>query len=352
MSCAANVRETRVAIGFIDQADVLTPNIAIEMFSFTKLNEALAELNAVTEDDAAWIGKGDEFATQSFLSSWSVSVAVEKYCSSQYLAHTIIYGLGHVAETAPVGGVARYTVTPANPVTDCIDMKPFSFLETIRQPSNTILDRVFVGMVVEEFTITISSGPGLNNSKVTATYVGTGRYIEPSTITEPALSSENILPGSSLQITVNGVDYVSSKNIVSCEWGWKNNTRLDSGYFPGSGFQNPSDSASGGIRGRMEFGNRALTMRFVARFVEGSSELTKLRAQTTGVATLSLQGAQISTIYYHAMAVTFQKVAFKSAVIGNTDGIVTVSVEVTPLTHPSNGLVSCVITTDKATIGS
>ena len=351
MPCAANIRETRMAIGFEDQADIQTPNTAIQMISFTKLNETLAELTPVTEDDAAWIGKGDEFATQSFLSSWGVSVAVEKYCSSQFLAQTIVYALGHFVKAAAGTGWS-YTCTPADPVTDCIEMKPFSYLEAIRQGGSYVLDRVFVGMAVEEFQIILSSGPGLNNSRVTTTYVGTGKYIEPSLISVPAISTENILSGGSVTLTINGTDYVTSHNIVSCQFGWKNNVRLDSGYFPGSGTQDPSDPASGAIRGRMEFGNRVVNMQFVARFVNGSTELATLRAQSTGTAVVTLRGALISAGNYHGLSWTLHKVTFKSAVIGSTDGIVTVSVEIAPLKDSVNGLVTAVVTTDLNNVGS
>lgn len=351
MPCAANIRETRMAIGFIDQADLLSPNIAAEMISFTKLNESLADLVPVTEDDSAWIGKGDEFATQSFLSSWGVSVSVEKYNSSQFLAQTIVYALGHFVKTAAGTGWS-YTCTPADPVTDCIEMKPFSYLEAIRQGGSYVLDRVFVGMAVEEFEIILSSGPGLNNSRVTATYVGSGRYIEPSTINVPAILTENILGGGSVTLTVNGTDYVTSHNIVSCQFGWKNNIRLDSGYFPGSGTQDPSDPASGAVRGRLEFGNRVANMSFVARFVNGSTELATLRAQSFGTAVITLKGALISAGNFHGLAVTFQKTTFRTAVIGSTDGIVTVAVDIVPIKDAVNGVVTMVVTTDLNNVGS
>jgi hypothetical protein len=84
------------------------------------------------------------------------------------------------------------------------------------------------------------------------------------------------------------VEYVSNKNIVSLETGWKNNIRMDSGFFPGSGFQTAGDGSTGAIRGRLEFGNRQGNLRFVARFESGSSEYTKLKAQTTGTAVITL----------------------------------------------------------------
>jgi hypothetical protein len=53
----------------------------------------------------------------------------------------------------------------------------------------------------------------------------------------------------------------------------------DSGFFPGSGFQTPGDGSTGAIRGRLEFGNRVGNLRFVARFMNGSDEYTKLKDQ-------------------------------------------------------------------------
>ena len=38
---------------------------------------------------------------------------------------------------------------------------------------------------------------------------------------------EKLLPSASLTPTLNGVDYVTSKNIVSLEPSWKNNIRMD-----------------------------------------------------------------------------------------------------------------------------
>jgi hypothetical protein len=330
-----------MAIGYVSQSTVLTPNSSGQLISFTKLNDTLADLVPTTEDDSAWIGKGDEFATESFLDSWSVSVSVEKYCSSQFLAHTLIFCLGHCTATS-----SPYTISQADPIVDCINVRPFSYLETIRQGGSSVLDRVFVGMGVEEFQVTIGSGPSLSNCKITATYVGTGKYIQPSTLTVPALLVENILRSASLTLAINGVDYVTSANIVSVQFGFKNNIRLDSGYFPGSGFETTGSISSGAVRGRMEFGNRVLNMSFVARFVHGSPELVTLSQQSFGTAVLTVSGSA-----GHSLSWTLQKTTFRSAVVGNTEGIVTVAVDIVPLKDAVNGLVTAVVTTNLAGIG-
>ena len=91
-----------------------------------------------------------------------------------------------------------------------------------------------------------------------------------------------------MTLSINGVDYVSNKNIVSLETSWKNNIRLDQGFYPGSDFQTSGDGTTGAIRGRLEFGNRVGTLKFVALYDKNSTELTKLKAQTTGTAVIGL----------------------------------------------------------------
>ena len=49
---------------------------------------------------------------------------------------------------------------------------------------------------------------------------------------------------------------------ISLETSWKNNVRMDGGFYPGSGFQTPGDGTSGAIRGetRAEGGARFTLM--------------------------------------------------------------------------------------------
>jgi hypothetical protein len=191
---------------------------------------------------------------------------------------------------------------------------------------------------VEGFQISIGSGPGRANSKISIEFVGSGKVIDAATgIVMPAATAEKLLPSASLTLTINGVDYVTNKNIVSLETGWKNNIRTDSGFFPGSGFQTAGDGASGAVRGRLEFGNRAGNLRFVARFENGSAEYAKLKAQTTGTAVIHLQYDADN-----ALDLTWQKVAFQAVELGEADGILTVAVDCIPMYDAANGVLTAV----------
>lgn len=112
---------------------------------------------------------------------------------------------------------------------------------------------------------------------------------------------------------------------------------MDGGFYPGSGFQTPGDGVSGAVRGRLEFGNRQGMLKFVARFENGSTELTKLKSQTTGTAVIGL-----SYDANNSLDITWQKVSFATAELGETDGIVTVAVDCLPKWDASNGIVSAV----------
>ena len=204
--------------------------------------------------------------------------------------------------------------------------------------AGVVLDRQAVGLAVEGFQITVGSGPGRANSKISVELVGSGKVIDSATgITMPAATTEKLLPSASLTLSINGVDYVTNKNIVSLETGWKNNIRMDAGFFPGSGFQTAGDGSTGAIRGRLEFGNRVGNLKFVARFMNGSDEYTKLKAQTSGTA--------VVTLAYDAnnsLQLTWQKITYSVVEIAETDQILTVAVECLPMYDSTNGILTAV----------
>jgi len=340
------LQEVLICFGKQKQTDIATANTGGQMWQLRKLNAALANPKLNTENDAEEFGKGHEFPTQSFQTSWDVNGTLEKYLGSEIGAWAMAYGLGKVVKSGTTPNFT-YTCTPLIPASgDAAELPYFSFVEQIRPGAGVVVDRMAVGCVVEGWTISIGSGPGRANSKITVEFVGAGKTTEPSGITMPAATLEKLLPSASLALTINGVNYVSNKNIISLETSWKNNVRLDGGFFPGSGFQTPGDATSGAIRGRLEFANRQGMLKFVARFENGSTELTKLKNQSTGTAVLSL-----TYDANNSLEITWQKVSFAMAEVGETDGIVTVSVECLPMYDSSNGIVSAVAKCNVDNIG-
>ena len=333
----SRLQEVLICFGKQKQTDIATANTAGQMWQLRKLNAALANPKLNTENDADEFGKGHEFPTQSFQTSWDAGSPLEKYLSAEIAAWAMAFSLGKVVKSGSAP-TFTYTCTPLFPAAgDAAELPYFSFVEQIRPGAGIVLDRMAVGCAVEGWTISVGSGPGRANSKINIEFVGSGKLTEPSGIVVPAATLEKLLPSASLALSINGVNYVSNKNIVSLETSWKNNILMDAGFFPGSGFQSPGDATSGAIRGRLEFGKRQGTLRFTARFENGSTELTKLKSQTTGTAVITL-----TYDANNSLQITWEKVSFATAEVGETDGIVTVAVECLPMYEAANGIVSAV----------
>ena len=128
----ANIRETKIGFGYKKQTDLSTPNVSGDIWSLTKTNAALATVTLNTENDAAELGKGHEFATQVFKSHWDVSGSIEKFLTSEIAAWAFVFGLGNRTKSGTPPAIT-YTCTPQDPVSGGIELPAFSFIEAIRQ---------------------------------------------------------------------------------------------------------------------------------------------------------------------------------------------------------------------------
>lgn len=232
----ANPLETLIAFGKSKQTNISTPNTAAGIWRLgNKLNASFGGPKLVNETDQAEIGKGHEYIENIYKSHWDVAGQLEKYASAEFLAWAMVFGLGKSVKTG--GPNYIYTCTPLDPIVDGIELPSFSYAEQIRPGATAILDRLAIGCVINDFTLSIASGPGRASAKLVVNFVGTGKHANPSIILIPAKTAEKLLASASLALTVNTVDYVTAKKIISLEWSWNNNIRLDSGFYPGSGFQ-------------------------------------------------------------------------------------------------------------------
>ncbi len=332
----AREREILVAFGKNKQADIETANTAAGMIRMNKLNSSGMEPKLNTENDAEELGKGHPFAENSFNVSWDVQGQMEKYLSAEWAAWVLAYGLGKVVKSGTTPNWI-YTINPLDPPADGDELPYFSHVEQMRPGENSIVDRMAVGCAVNGWTLEFGSGPGRANSKLSAEIVGSGRHVEPSLITIPAAVAEKLLPSSSLALTINGVDYVTSKDIVKGTASWKNNLMLDGGFYPGSGFQTAGDATSGAVRGRMEVGDQVCELDFTARLQHDSAEYTKMKAQTEGTAVISFT--------YNAnnsLQLTYQRIRFQLVERGGENGIVVVNVKCLPMWHSTNKLLTVV----------
>lgn len=331
---SVNARELLVGWGKGKQSDIDTANLVGAIWRLNKINTAPLDPQFITEDDAAESGKGHEFATATYKSHVLIGPhPIEKFLSSEIMAWAAAFGLGACVKTG--SGPYVYTCTPQVPATAGIETPYFSYIEQIRPGGSAIWDKMYPGCRVAGFLVSLITAPGRASSKITIDMVGSGKITEPSAITLPAKTTEKELPAASLAFTSISVNYVSLKCIISLEWGWNNNVRESTGFYPGSGTQ--SGYAK---KGRIENGDRMPVFRFVARCRVGTPEYTLLIALTTGTAVIT-QTYDADNTY----TATFHQLAYKSVQIGDDEGLVTISVEGSPMYHTSNGVLTVVATT-------
>jgi hypothetical protein len=312
----ARVQQLILGLGKGKQTNISTA--AAAFLRFKKLDTSLTTPKPVFENDAAEIGKGHEFITQTFPSHYEIANRLDKYASAEFVTWAVAYALGNITQT---GSVAPYTftITPINPGVT-LELPYFSLVEQVAEGGGSAIDNLYVGCAIEDFTYQFNYGPGRASSKMTVNWVGSGLVTTPSGITVPALATENNMLAASMSLSVNGVDYVATKRILSGSVGWKNNLLLNAGFYPGSGLQNGLQ-----VRGRMEIGARVPSFQFTARLLAGSPEYNTLVNQTTGTATLSVQHDANNSVSF-----TFPQMAFQVAENAEADGIVAVTVTGAP----------------------
>lgn len=328
----ANINELMNCWGYGKQTDIVTANLVGAMWRMTNLNQKPWAQNPVSEDNAAEVGKGHEFPSQIFKSHYAPPEhEISKYLSSEFAAWGFGFALGNVVKSGTTPNFT-YTILPilgsTNPTE--LELPYLSYVQQIRPGGSSVLDQMLVGCSAKSLRLSVKDSPGRSSAMLSVGLVTSGKYTEPSVITMPAETPVHEIGSGSMTLTINGVDYVTPKSFMQLDWSWDNNFRP--GYYAGSGSQDGFQ-----IQGRTEIGDRSHGVSFIARYKNGSLELTKLRALTVGTMVLVLTNDANNNL-----TITEQAMAFKMAEVGETNGIVTVAVTGSPMYHVTNGLVTVV----------
>lgn len=337
------MQEQQFGLAFRPQTDIATANVNTAFWRLRKTNAQLPIPSLQTEDDAAEYGKGNPYAEQVFPVAWRSGGSMEKYLSAEIAAWAMAFGLGKSVKSGTAPNFT-YTCTPLNPSngTDLAELPYFTVASQIRPGGSAAADYAVIGCAVNSWQISLGSGPGRENSKITVEYAGSGRFAEPSGITLPASSlTEKLLLSSSLTFSAHGTDYITARRLLSLEVGWQNNLMVDQGYYPGSGTQN-----SAAVAGRLLFGAQAATLRFTALLEPSAPEFGRLKQQTEGTAVITL-----TYDANNSLTLTFHRAVISSIDFAETDGFATVACEVTPLWHSTNGLLTAVAKCNVDNIG-
>jgi hypothetical protein len=322
---ASRIQNKILGLGLAKQTDIATASLTF--IRFRQLNAELAPSGLVTENDAAEIGKGDEFisSTGVYPVSWNPLARIDKYSSAEFMCWAFAYALGGVTEVT-----GTYTIKPIDVCAHGLELPYFSVAEQVCETGGMALDNAFLGCAIEDVTWDFNYGPGRQSGRVTVNWVGSGRMTTPSGVTIPAAVAEHYMLSASMTLTINGTDYIAAKTMLSGQIAWKNNLLVGPGFYPGSGVQNGA-----AVRGRIEIGARASTLTFTARLLKNSDEYAKLIAATTGTAVITATFDATHTITFD-----YPSVQYETVVNGEQDGIVSVTVTVATKSDPTNGVIT------------
>ena len=328
---STRIQGLRFALGQNKQSAFGTASSTYLMYK--KLDNDITTAMLSTEDDAAEIGKGTEFADAVYPVANDFSTSINKYGTTEFVTHMWAYVLGN-ATIVGTGAPYAYTVVPIDPGTT-IQLPQFSCVAQLPAGGASAIDNLYYDCCVEEVNVEFNSGPGRQSTKCTASIVGSGKVLSPSGVTLPTspvtehhMLSQSmslvITPRNSSTdalITGSAVDYCATKRIISGQVGWKNNLMTSEGYFPGSGLQN-----GGAIRGRLECGARSPSFSFEARLDNNSNEYAVLVAQTVCQVVLTVQYDSNNSATW-----TFPHVGFEVVTNDNVNGLAAVKVSARPL---------------------
>jgi hypothetical protein len=338
----ALLQDTRFSISYKKQVDLATALTAADMWTLGLTNDDPIGIQPVNEDNAQDKGKG-VYATQTFPSHINASGSWNGRLTSEAGAMLAAFGMGAVTKAAAGTGGFKYTAVAPDLLTAGLDLPSATGVVKI----GAVRDILLKGLCLEEFGIQFQSGPGRDNATFTSSWLGTGGYVKPSGITQPAAYAEHSLnAGGITALSLVGFDYLANKRFSQVNFGWKNNIRDQSSYYPGSGSQSGFQ-----LRGRMRRGVPTPTLTAVVECDSGSSEEDALLAQTVGTGVMTCAGAAVSGGgANHTFKVTFHRLLINVTPVGNSDGIAAYNITYSVQQHASNGVLTIEATCEQDNI--
>jgi hypothetical protein len=341
------MQEVKTAIGFHRQSALQTSLAAASMIGLGQTNEESMLPSMKYESNAGDMGKGTPFATQIFPLSASSGGPFAARLSSVNAALAGVFGIG-LATKAAAGSGFKYTSAVGTTFAELeADMPTTTFVQACRQGPNAVFDFGLIGMALEDFNLSLKSGIDRNTATISTTWIGCGKWSNPSGITVPEAYAEKALNiGGAVAITMLGETYASNLRFISGEFGWKNNIPVERNYRPGSGLQNGFN-----VMGRMRRGIPKATMKMVVEVVDGSTEWEAFLAQTVGTVVWTIEGPEISSGVKHKLSLTLHRVQMVSHQWASNDGLIVAEIECDVQLHATNGILTWEVTTDLDEIG-
>lgn len=343
-----NVLETIISAGFKRQSALQTGLAAADMFTLTQTSSEIPTPELTYEDNAGDYGKGTPFATQIYKLAAKAPMTWAARLSSENAAWLGAFAIGIPTKAAASTGFKYTSVVGSTFAALEADMPVTTVATACRPGASDVFDFALIGMACEELNLSLKTGIGRDTATISSTWVGCGKYANPSGLTLPASYTEHSLNiGGATALTLIGTNYVSTLRFLSCDFQWKNNIREQSNYVPGGGLQDGFN-----IMGRMRRGTPTATFRARVELVDGSPEWAAFLAQTTGTVVITILGDLIGGAVYHGLTLTLHQCQFTKHMFTSEDGLIAADLECSVQLHSSNGLLTWEATTTKDDIGT
>ena len=305
----ARIQGLKFGLGSAKQVNIST--ISPTFNTWRKLDKTLPFLNPGTETDKEEIGKGNEFITEVFKTAKQpAGLSIDKYGSAEWILWCFGYALGDVALSSGL-----YTIHPIDPGTT-LELPYLTVVAQVAEGGGSATDAAMIGCIVDSVDLVFHYGPTRASVKCNAVLAGSGISTLPSGVSLSTALTEAFMSASSMAISVNGVDYVSSKQVLMGSISWKNNPILPLMFTPGSGL----DSDGFAVGNRIFIGDRDVQLTFTSFLEHTSTQYAALVAQSTGVTTVTFTFDAT-----HYVTFTFNITSFETAEQTQEDGIVAVT---------------------------
>lgn len=342
MSGFADQQELTGCIGFKKQAALQTALVAADTWNLHRTNGDIDLPQFVIDTNREDFGKGTPFATQTFKNRVDQQFNWSARLTSENAAQMFAFALGKAAKTAAGPGF-KYTCTPLVGVTDGIAMPTTTAVLAVRQGASDLFDYAMVGLACDEVTLSLQNGTGRDTAAITSRWIGSGKYVSPSTITIPAAATEHYLNiGTTSTLTIRSQNYLTNLRFMNLSLSWANNIDPEMGFYPGAGAVNGFS-----VMGRMLRGRPVCSFSFTALFENGSTELDDFLAQTEGTASIDLTGDVFDTTQNHKVEIDLHRIIFRNVTIQPMGNLIGVSVDCEVMEHTSNGVLTVAVTNEQ-----
>lgn len=347
MSGFADIYELKGCIGFKKQSALHTPLVAADTLNLHRTNGDINTPNFIIDTNRDDFGKGTPFATQSFKNRIEQEFVWNARLTSENAAIAAAFVLGDVTKTSAGTGF-KYTCVPLDAVTDGVDLPTTTAVLAVRQGASDLFDYALVGLACDEMTLSLQNGTGRDTASISTRWMGSGKYVAPSTITIPTAFSEHYLNiGTTSALTIRSQNYLTNLRFVNLNLTWRNNISGELGFYPGAGSE-----AGFSIKGRMLRGRPECQFGFTALFENGSTELDDFLAQTEGTASIDLTGAVFDTTQNHKIEIDLHRILFRAVNFTQVENFIAVAVECEVMEHTSNGVITMAVTCEQDNIGA